>query len=63
MRTTVTIDDRLLEEASRLTGISETGALVRASLEQLVKLEHARRLAALGGSDPRASVPPRDRAA
>ncbi|QIM16277.1 type II toxin-antitoxin system VapB family antitoxin [Leucobacter insecticola] len=63
MRTTVTVDDRLLEEAIRLTGISETSALVRASLERVVELEHARRLAALGGSDPGATVPPRSRAA
>ncbi len=63
MRTTVTIDDRLLEEAARLTGIAETSALVRSGLESLVRLEHARRLAALGGSDPGAEVPPRSRIA
>ena len=63
MRTTVTLDDETLARAAELTGITETSALVRAGLESLVRLESAKRLAALGGSDPRASAAPRRRTA
>jgi len=61
MRTTVTIDDELLAVAAKLTGRSDTGSLVRLGLEALVARERARRLAALGGSDPDASAPARRR--
>lgn len=62
MRTTVTLDDEIVEKARELTGVSETSALVRAGLEALVRVESARRLAALGGSDPDAEAPARRRA-
>lgn len=52
MKTTLNIDDRLLEEARRLTRIDEKTALVRAGLEALIARESARRLAALAGSEP-----------
>ncbi|HQY98092.1 MAG TPA: type II toxin-antitoxin system VapB family antitoxin [Phycicoccus sp.] len=61
MRTTVTIDDELLRKAEELTGVTERSALLRAGLETLVRLESARRLAALGGSDPKAKSAPRRR--
>lgn len=61
MRTTVTIDDELVERASELTGITERSALVRTGLETLVRVESARRLAALGGTDPDATAAPRRR--
>ncbi len=61
MRTTLNIDDGLLAEAARLTGVDEKTALVRAGLEALIARESGRRLAALGGTDPRASVAPRRR--
>ena len=61
MRTTLNIDDNLLGEASRLTGITEKTALVRMGLEALVRREAGKRLAAMGGSDPRASPAPRKR--
>jgi Arc/MetJ family transcription regulator len=51
MRTTLNIDDRLLEEARRLTGVEQKTALVRMGLECLVARESGRRLAALGGSE------------
>ena len=51
MRTTLNIDDELLREAARLTGINEKTSLVRRGLEALIALESARRLAALGGSE------------
>ena len=51
MRTTLNIDDKVLEKASRLTGISEKTALVRLGLEALIARESAKRLAKLGGSE------------
>ncbi|QOY86119.1 type II toxin-antitoxin system VapB family antitoxin [Paludibaculum fermentans] len=60
MRTTLIIDDHLLERARELTGIEEKTALVRAGLEALIAREAGRRLAALGGSQPKlASIPRR----
>lgn len=52
MRTTITLDDDLLREAQDYTGLTEKSALVREALIALVQREAARRLAALGGSDP-----------
>ena len=52
MRTTLNIDDGLLQEATRLSGIREKTAVIRAGLEALIARESARRLAALGGSEP-----------
>jgi Arc/MetJ family transcription regulator len=68
MRTTLNIDEALLREAARLTGLSEKTALVRAGLEALIARESARRLAALGGGQPglragRRRRPPRARGA
>jgi len=59
MRTTLNIDDRLLNEASRYTGIKEKTALVHAGLQALIAREAARRLVALGGTDRRAKAGPR----
>ena len=61
MRTTLNIDDQLLEEARRMTGISEKSALVREGLRALVERESARRLARLGGSEPDLDSVPRRR--
>ena len=52
MRTTVTIDDELLDEAQQLTGITGRSALFRAALVALIERESARQLARLGGSEP-----------
>jgi Arc/MetJ family transcription regulator len=62
MRTTVTIDDELLAKAAELTGVTENVALLRLGLQTLVRVESGRRLAALGGTDPRAEAAPRRRA-
>lgn len=65
MKTTLNIDDALLDEARRLTRIEEKTALVHAGLRALVARESARRLATLGGSEPalrpvpRRRIPPR----
>jgi Arc/MetJ family transcription regulator len=61
MRTTLILRDELIERAAAMTGIREKTALVHAGLEALIAREAARRLAALGGSDPRASAPRRRR--
>ena len=51
MRTTLNIDDALLQKAERLTGIRETASLVRLGLEALISMESGRRLAKLGGTE------------
>ncbi|WP_319454427.1 MULTISPECIES: type II toxin-antitoxin system VapB family antitoxin [unclassified Mycobacterium] len=61
MRTTVTIDDELLAKAAELTGVHENVALLRQGLQTLIRVESARRLAALGGTDSRAAAAPRRR--
>ena len=63
MRTTVTLDDEVVAKAAELAGTSETSALVRRGLETLIRVESARRLAALGGTDPGARSAPRRRTA
>ncbi len=62
MRTTLALDDALLEEAQRLTGTAEKSALVREALVALIERESARRLARLGGSEPAVRSAPRRRA-
>jgi len=52
MRTTLNLDDDLIERAKELTGIHEKTALVHAGLQALLAREAARRLAALGGTAP-----------
>jgi len=59
MRTTLNIDDALLEEAQRLSGLTERAALVREALKALIERESARRLARLGGSQPQLEPVPR----
>lgn len=61
MRTTLNIDDALLERARRLTGIQEKTALIHAAIEAIIARESARRLAALGGSQPKLRAAPRRR--
>jgi Arc/MetJ family transcription regulator len=61
MRTTINLDDDLLDEARRLTGMKERTALVREGLRALIERESARRLARLGGSEPQLRPIPRRR--
>ena len=61
MRTTLNIEDALIERASRLTGIKQKTALVRKGLEALIRMESGRRLAALGGSEKDIRMPIRRR--
>jgi Arc/MetJ family transcription regulator len=53
MRTTINLDEELLIEAQRITGMKERTALIHEGLRALIQRESARRLAQLGGSEPR----------
>ncbi len=61
MRTTMDLDDGLVRQASRYTGINRKTALVEEGLRALIRREAGRRLIALGGSDPKAEAAPRRR--
>lgn len=57
MRTTISLDEQLIAQAQRVTGTQERTALIHEGLLALIARESARRLARLGGSDPRAKAP------
>jgi len=61
MRTTLNIEDTLIERASKLTGVTEKTSLVRLGLEALIALESAKRLAILGGTEKALRAAPRRR--
>ncbi len=61
MRKKLNINDKLLEKASRLTGIKEKTSLIHLGLEALIVRESSRRLAKLGGKEKGLRVVPRDR--
>lgn len=61
MRTTINLDDALMERAQALSGVQERSALLREALTALIQRESARRLAQLGGSQPDLSPIPRRR--
>lgn len=63
MRTTLNIEDELINRASKLTGIKEKTTLVKLGLEALIALESGKRLAKLGGSEKKLEVIPRRRIA
>ncbi len=61
MRTTIALDTDLVIKAEKLTGLTEKAPLVREALKALIERESARRLARLGGSQPKFKAPPRRR--
>lgn len=61
MRTTLNLDDRLLDEAKLITGMKDRTALIHTGLKALIERESARRLARLGGSEPDLRPIPRRR--
>jgi len=63
MRTTLNIEDQLLEKAARLTGVKEKTSLVRLGLEALIARESGKRLARLGGTERTLENIPRRRTA
>jgi len=62
-RTTVTVDEELLEQARTILGMTEVSAVVNAGLQEIVRADAARRLIALGGTLPQAQAAPRRRPA
>jgi Arc/MetJ family transcription regulator len=52
MRTTLNLDDELLQLAREYSGVQEKTALIHAALRELISREAAKRLAALGGTMP-----------
>jgi len=61
MRTTLNIEDELLNKAAKLTGIKEKTSLVRLGLEALIAMESSKRLAKLGGTEKKLETIPRRR--
>lgn len=61
MRTTLNLEDKLLDKASKLTGIKEKTSLVRMGLEALIARESGKRLAKLGGTEKELIAIPRRR--
>lgn len=61
VRTTLNIDDQLLAEAERISGVTGKAALVREGLSALIERESARRLARLGASEGQLEPVPRRR--
>ena len=61
MRTTLNLDEALLGEAQRLTGITERTAVIHEGLRALIERERARRLARLGATERALKAPPRRR--
>jgi len=61
MRTTLNIDDQIMSQASRLTGVGEKTKLVHMGLRSIIEQESARRLAKLGGTEPGLKPGPRRR--
>jgi Arc/MetJ family transcription regulator len=52
MRTSINIDDKLLEEAQKVTAIKTKRALVDLSLKELVRRKRLEHLIGLYGTDP-----------
>jgi hypothetical protein len=63
MRTTLVIADELIEDARAASGLDRISDIVREGLRSLIEKEARTRLAALGGSDPKAKSAPRRRSA
>jgi Arc/MetJ family transcription regulator len=62
MKTTLNIDDQMLNEASRLTGVKAKTSLVRLGLQALIARESSRRLSKLAGTEKKLRAVPRRRA-
>jgi Arc/MetJ family transcription regulator len=62
MRTTLNLDNLLMEEAAEYSGVKSKTALLHEGLRALIQRESAARLAALGGKDPNATAAPRRKA-
>jgi len=63
MRTTLNIEDNLMNKASKMTGIKEKTALIKLGLEALIARESGKRLAKLGGTQKQLREIPRRKGA
>jgi Arc/MetJ family transcription regulator len=63
MRTTLNIEDRLIDKATKLTGIKEKTTIVNLGLEALIARESSKRLAQLGGTEKKLKTITRRRTA
>ena len=63
MRTTLNIEDNLIDKATKITGIKEKTTLVKLGLEAIIARESARRLAKLGGTQKQLHEIPRRKGA
>lgn len=61
MRTTLNINDELLDKAQELTGTKERTALIHEGLRALIERESAKRLSRLAGSEAEIEDIPRRR--
>ena len=61
MHTTLNLDEELIADAARLSGIREKSELIHEALRALVARESGRRLIALGGTMPDGWTPQRRR--
>jgi Arc/MetJ family transcription regulator len=61
VRTTIALDDDLMEAAQEFTGLTEKSTIVREALKAFVQREAARRLARMGGTQPNLRPIPRRR--
>ncbi len=61
MRTTVTLDDELVEDIEHYTGIDNRSEAIREALKKFVQYEAGKRLALLGGTMPGFEPAPRRR--
>jgi Arc/MetJ family transcription regulator len=52
MRTTIDIDDKLLEEAKRLTSVKTKKELINLSLRELIRKKRLEHLLSLFGASP-----------
>jgi len=52
MGSTVTLDDDLLDQAHKISGLTQRSQLLKEALLALVQRERAHRLALLGGTQP-----------
>lgn len=59
MRTTLNLDDALLNAALKATGEQKKTKVIHLGLETLIRQKAAQRLAIRGGSAPKASAAPR----
>jgi Arc/MetJ family transcription regulator len=61
MRTTINLDDKLLQTAISLVGPMDRTAMLGEALRALIERESARRLARLGGTQAKLKAAPRRR--